>query len=182
MYSSTPAYWAYKSDIRGFIATINYELVGSPSAFFTYEQAGTLADNNLATFNSGGTGERDVTFSFYESRNNPINNTFDVLFSPFESYRVRGVAVRASGPWDNRSGQPVRNVSEGWYIGVEVYYPGSSSNGDSSFAFNYSAAGGTSPGQQIVNIQYYVPVTPGQTYAINVGATGGYVTFDFNQS
>jgi len=180
MYYSTPTQWIYTSNIVAFYSATSYAQAGSPGAFYAYYQAGAYADSILSQFNSG-SGERTVTYSpnynYYNPNTGGYWNEGD-----FVSYRVRGTAARASGPWDNRSGDPVRGIGSGWYIGVEVEYPGSSGNGTSSSAFGYSAAGGTSPGQQNVNVQYYVSVTPGQQYYIDVGYEGGYVVLQFQQS
>jgi len=180
MYSTTPDQWIYTTNIYGFYSQTGYAEAGSPSAFYAYYQAGAAADSILSQMNSGGTGDRTVTIapntSYYNTNTNGYYN-----FSDFQSYRIRGVASRASGPWDNRSGDPVRGIGNGWYIGVEVFYPGSSSNGAPSSAFGYTAAGGTSPGQQFVTTASYVSVTPGQQYYIDVGATDGSVTLQYVQ-
>jgi hypothetical protein len=180
MYYSTGNQWVYTSNIVGFYSATGFAQAGSPGAFFAYYQAGAAADSVLASMNSGGTGERDVTiapnYNYYNPNTNGYYNEGD-----FASYRIRGTASRASGPWDNRSGNPVQGINDGWYIGVEVLYPGSSGNGTSSSALGYTAAGGTSPGQQNVNVQSYVSVTPGQQYYIDVGYEGGYVVIQYVQ-
>lgn len=179
MYSSTPDQWVYTSNIPGFYSGISFREAGSPSGFFTYDVAGAQADSVLASMN-GSTADRTVAIFPYFNYLNPNTNGYFTDFEFFQ-YRIRGVASRASGPWDNRAGQPVRGIGDGWYIGAEVFYPGFSSNGTQSSAFGYTAAGGTSPGEQNVIVQYYVSVTPGQTYNIEVGGEGGYVVLQFSQ-
>jgi hypothetical protein len=183
MYSTTPDQWNYVTGGNNFAfySQIGTAQTGSISAYYTYEQAGAVADAALADINSGGTGDRIAVFDQRRNFYNPnTGGYYDV--ADFVSLRVRGVATRASGPWDNRSGQPVRGIGSGWYFGVEVFYPGFSSDGTPSSAFGYTAAGATSPGQQTVILRNYVPVTPGQTYNITVGETGGYVVLRFYQS
>lgn len=179
MYYSTPDSWVYQSDIVGFYSATGFSQSGSPSAFFAYYQAGAAADSILSQMNSS-TADRTVTiapnYNYYNPNTNGYYNESDFL-----SYRIRGTASRASGPWDNRSGNPVQGINQGWYIGVEVFSPGSSGNGTSSSALGYTAAGGTSPGQQNVNVQSYVSVTPGQQYYIDVGYEGGYVVIQYVQ-
>lgn len=178
MYYSTPDSWVYTS-ILAFYAYFKYDEAGSPNAFYTYNLAGSTADRALSNVNAGGTGDRNVSYRLESSFYNPNTGGYGG-YAETASYRVRGTATRASGPWDNRSSQPVQ--SGDWYMGIEVFEPGTSGNGTSSSAFGYTAAGGTSPGQQNFNIQYYVPVTPGQTYYIDVGYEGGYVVLYFEQS
>lgn len=180
MFFSYPATWQYTTNIYAFYSQQGTAQAGSPSGFFSYEQAGNFADGVLAGMNSGGTGERDVTIFPYNNYYNPNTNGFYTEFEQF-SYRIRGVASRASGPWDNRSGQPVIGIGNGWYIGAEVYYPGVDLPGTTSAALGYEAAGGTSPGQQFVTTASYVPVTPGQQYFILVGTEGGQVILQFVQ-
>lgn len=180
MYSTTPDQWIYTSNIVGFYSATSYSQAGSPSAFFAYYQATAAAESVLSSMNSGGTGDRNVTIAPYYNYWNPSTNGYWTE-SDFQSYRIRGTASRASGPWDNVSGNPVQGIGNGWYIGVEVYYPGFSSNGTPSSALGYSAAGGTSPGQQFVTTASYVPVTPGQQYFIEVGAADGLVVIQYVQ-
>lgn len=184
MYSTTPDQWIYTSGGSnfGFYSQTGTDQAGSISGFYTYEQAGAQADSVLASVNSGGTGDRNVVFFPVTSYYNPNTGGYYTDFMDPVSLRVRGVATRASGPWDNRSGNPVRGIGNGWYFGVEVFYPGSSSNGTPSSAFGYTAAGATSPGQQTVLVPSYVPVNPGQNYSITVGEAGGYVVLRFYQS
>ena len=178
MYYSTGDQWVY-SDLLAFYAYISYAEAGSPNAYYTYNLAGSTADRALASVNASGSGQRTVNYRLESSFYNPNTGGYGG-YAEGPTYTVRGTAVRSSGPWDNRSSQPVQTGE--WYMGIEVLNPGYSSNGTPSSAFGYSAAGGTSPGQQNVNVQYYVPVTPGQQYYIDVGYSGGYVTLQFQQS
>lgn len=182
VYSTTPDQWIYTAGGNNFVfySQEGTAQAGSVSAFYTYEQAGNVADAALASINSGGTGDRVAVFDQRRNFYNPnTGGYYDV--ADFVSLRVRGVATRASGPWDNRSGQPVRGIGNGWYFGVEVFYPGSTANGTPSSALGYSAAGGTSPGQQFVTTASYVPVTPGQQYFIEVGTENGVVVIQYVQ-
>jgi hypothetical protein len=162
---------------------------GSPSgtaviASYTYDQAGSYAEGDLAYFNSGGTGERAIGYNrlllFYNPNlSPPTRYWYDLSFSG--EIIIRGVATRASGPWDNRSGQIANGINSGWYVGVEVYYPPSTTNGTPSSAFGFTAPGGTQGDPSPSVGASFVSVTPGQTYTITVGQAGGAVTFQFTQ-
>lgn len=153
---------------------------GSVDAFYTYSQAGSVADSALADINSGGTGDRIATWNRIRNYYNPNTGGF-YDEATFVSERVRGTAVPASGPWDNRSSAQVRGIGSGWYFGIEVYYPPTGGDGTPSSAFGFSVAGGTastSPGSATYT---NVNVSGGATYTIEVGSSGGSVVVQFYQ-
>jgi hypothetical protein len=147
---------------------------------YTFNTAGGYADSILAQFNSGGTGERTVNFAQIVNYYNP-STTLTSTFFQNPTYTVRGIASRASGPWDNRTDTPLDFNTTQWYIGVEVYYPPEQQDGTPSAAFGFSAPGGTQANPSPSTFVSSVAVTPGQTYTITVGQAGGAVTFQFTQ-
>jgi hypothetical protein len=155
---------------------------GSSSDFFTYNQAGSYSDSVLGQFNSGGTGERNISFTPIINYWNPVTSLGTTVLEDSVTYRIRGVASTFSGPWSNRTNQPARGINEGWYISFDVFVPGSSGNGTASSALGWTAAGATAPNQQTVIVLPFLTVTPGQTYNIIVGSPGGYVVLQFEQS
>lgn len=182
MYSTTPDQWIFTTGNFNFAVYSAQGTTdpGSQSSAYTYSQIGALSDSALTSLNIGAPAERDASFLQIYNYYNPNTGGF---YNGLQTYsqRIRGTAVRASGPWDNRSDEIVRGVGTGWYFGVEVFYPGLSYDGTQSSAFGYTAAGGTSPGQQNVTTASYVPVVPGQTYNIQVGTLNGAVTLQFVQ-
>ena len=152
---------------------------------YSYAQAGSAADFVLSLFNNGGTGERDVGFSQLLLLDNPSLSPATRYFSIdnfIPDIRVRGVASRAFGPWDNRSGDIANGISNSWSIGAERYFPPSTTNGDPSSAFGYTVQGGTQADPSPIQAFGSLSVTPGQTYNINVGGPqGGFVQFEFVQ-
>jgi hypothetical protein len=187
-YTELPGFFQYTSNIAMVLA---YQTSSTPGPTVitggsTYAYAGSYADFYLAFANSGGTGERDFGFPQLLLLENPslspANRYWqDTTFVP--SLRIRGVASRASGPWDNRSESTFANgTGNGWYIGVELYYPPSTTNGDPSSAFGFTVQGGTQFNPSPTEFFGSVSVTPGQTYSINVGGPqGGFVQFQFVQ-
>jgi hypothetical protein len=150
----------------------------------TYAYAGSYADNILSLANSGGTGERDFGYPqlfLAENPSLPLATRYwqDTIFIP--SLIIRGVASRASGAWDNRSGQIANGIGNAWNIGVELYLPPTTQNGTPSSAFGFSAPGGTEGTPQPSTFVGSVAVNPGQTYTITVGSVSGVVQFQFTQ-
>lgn len=156
---------------------------GSVDAYYTYAQAGAVGDSAIADINASGTGDRTVTFNQVRNFYNPNTGGFYDQ-ADFVQLRVRGSAVRASGPWDNRSQQQVRGIGSGWYFGIEVYYPPVVSDGTPSSAFGYTVVGGTASNPSPSGLFGPFGVDPGQTYNIVVGTGGGgsgSVTIQFYQ-
>ena len=152
----------------------------------TYAYAGNYADGTLAEANRGGTGERDFGYPQLLLFDNPSLSPAtrywqDTNFIP--NLRIRGVASRTSGPWDNRSENTFANgTGNAWSIGVDLYYPPETVNGDPSSAFGYTVQGVTSANPDPIQAFGSLSVTPGQTYNINVGGPqGGFVQFEFVQ-
>jgi hypothetical protein len=186
-YAEIPGQFVYTSNIA---AVLSYQVSTSPPTFSTiattYEQAGSAADGVLSLFNRGGTGEREVGYNqliLLANPSLPLPTRYwniDAFVGPLI---IRGTASRASGPWDNRSPVDVANgIGNGWYIGVELYYPPETVNGSPSSAFGYTVQGGTQNNPAPVEAFGSVSVTPGQTYSINVGGPqGGFVQFQFVQ-
>jgi len=153
---------------------------GSQAAAYTYAQAGAIADSVLASLNSGGTGERDVSFTQILNNYNPNTGGFYDQPTGY-AQRIRGTATPASGPWDNRSSEIVRGIGNGWYFGVDVYYPPEVTNGTPSSAFGYTVQGGTVNNPTPIQNFGTNSIIPGQTYQIIVGSPSGFVTFRFVQ-
>ena len=160
-----------------FYSLIGTAQPGSQAAAYTYAQVGAIADSVLAQLNAGGPFERDVSFSQVYNNYNPNTGGFYDQPTGY-ARRIRGTAVPASGPWDNRSNAIVQGIGNGWYFGVEVYYPPEPVEGGPSSAFGYTAQGGAPP-QEI--LESNVPVVPGQTYTIQVSPSSGLVQFQFIQ-
>jgi hypothetical protein len=139
---------------------------------YTFNTAGGYADSILAQFNSGGTGERTVNFTQIVNYYNP-STTLTSTFFQFPTYTVRGIASRASGPWDNRTNTPLDFNTTQWYIGVDVYYPPTSQDGTPSSAFGFTVQGGTQNNPTPDGFFGSISVTPGQTYQIIVGSPSG---------
>jgi hypothetical protein len=173
-YGQSPGFFQYTSNIAAVLA---YQTSGSPgpnriTGGSTYAYAGNDADGTLAIINSGGTGEREIGFPqllLLENPSLPPATRYwqDTTFVP--SLRIRGVASRSAGPWDNRSGQIANGTGNGWYIGVDLYYPPETVDGTPSSAFGFSAPGGTQANPSPSTFVGSVAVTPGQTYTIVVG-------------
>lgn len=185
LYSEVPGDYTYNG-VYGASYGASFDFVGSPTAFYTYAQAGAYADGVLATANSGGTGDRYITLDPLELGWNPSTGGYFTQPSNPQTYRVIGVAERVLGPWDNRSSAPVGGPNQPpvqWGIGILVYTPGGAFNGSPSSAFGFTAAGTTSAGQpRVISGASSVSVTPGQQYNIQVGDANGYVQFQFSQS
>jgi hypothetical protein len=186
-YTELPGFFQYTSNIAAVLSQQTSSTPG-PGSFnlpYDYAQAGSAADGVLSIFNSGGTGQREVGYPQLLLFDNPSLSpatryfSIDTFVGPLI---IRGVASRASGPWDNRSGQIANGIGNGWYIGVELYYPPSTTNGDPSSAFGFTVQGGTQFNPSPSQFFGSVSVTPGQTYSINVGGPqGGFVQFQFVQ-
>jgi len=175
-----PVYSAFTSSGSPVVPPSGTAVIG----YYTYAEAGSYADGVLSQLNSGGTGEREIAYNrlelFYNPNLSPANRYwYDLSFSG--PITIRGVASRASGPWDNRSGQIANGINTGWFIGVEVYSPPTTQNGTPSSAFGFSAPGGTQGTPQPSTFVASVAVNPGQTYTITVGQSGGVVQFQFTQ-
>jgi hypothetical protein len=156
----------------GFYSQQGTSQAGSVDAFYTYAQAGSVADAALAAVNSGGTGDRTVVFDQRRSFYNPNTGGYYDQ-ADFVTLRVRGTATPASGPWDNRSSSPVQGIGNGWYFGIEVYYPPSGGDGAPSSAFGLSVVGGTAGNPAPTASYSNVGVSSGATYNIEVGGGGG---------
>lgn len=145
----------------------------------------------LASVNSSGSGDRTASWPQLQLGTNLFGGTplYWTEQLGTNSARVRGLAERSSGPWDNRSGEIANGTGEYWYFGVEVYVPDSTTAGGASSAFGYTVAGvGANEPQNITNFGTQ-SVTPGQTYTIVVGGPdnisggqSGGVSFQFYQS
>lgn len=152
---------------------------GNPSAFITYEQAGNYADSVLATLNSGAPAERTRTFSQNYFWKNPVTGGF-FNTGDFITLTIRGYITPNGGPWDNRSSAIASGLGNGWFMAGEQLVTVPDYAGNPSVAFGYTFPGGA-VGQPAPVEQYYnVPVTPGQSYYIQVD--GGEVTLQFLQS
>jgi hypothetical protein len=186
-FTTTAGQFVYATNIASVLA---YQTSNSPEpnrvlGGRTYAYAGNYADGILATINSGGTGEREIGFPqllLLENPSLPPATRYweDTTFvGPLQ---VRGVASRASGPWDNRSESTFANgIGNGWYIGVELYFPPTPQDGTPSAAFGFSAPGGTQANPSPSTSVGSVAVNPGQTYTITVGSVSGVVQFQFTQ-
>lgn len=187
LYFDDPGYFAYDNTGAIYAARYvpSYDQAGSPTGL-SYNNVTTYAGLVLSSFNSGGTGDRVVTYEPLAVSWNPSTGGYFDYLEGAVTLRINGVAERLLGPWDNRSNTPVGGPSQPpteWSIGVQVFVPGSSGPGSPSSAFGYTAAGTTSAGQAQIKVNAtYVPVTPGQTYNITVGGASGYVTLQFLQS
>ena len=186
-FTQTTEEWVYFSSLFGVVLSTQSGTPiqpGDDPVSYTYAQAGSFADAQLASYNSGGSGARDVNFTNLTLTAFPSSPPqYWSSINGFGSTRVRGVLTATSGPWDNRSGQIANGLSGVfWYIGGETFFPGQTANGTPSSAFGFTAAGTTSAGQpQIITSASSVSVTPGQQYNIQVGDSNGYVTFQFSQ-
>jgi len=157
---------------------------GLPPGSLTYAQVGAYVESVLATINSSSS-DRSVTFEPLTIVWGPTLG-YRYLYGAVEARRVIGQGSPSDGPWYNRSGNivggsGVPNID--WNIVIDVFFPGTASNGTQSSAFGRTAAGTTSAGQpQVIVSASSVSVTPGQQYNIEVGSASGYVQFQFNQS
>jgi hypothetical protein len=186
-FTEIPGQFVYDAFIPAVLSQQTSSTPG-PGSFplpYNYAQAGSAADGVLDIFNRGGTGERDVGFPQLLLLDNPSLSPATRYFSIdnfIPNLRVRGVASRTSGPWDNRSGDIANGISNAWSIGVERYFPPSTTNGDPSSAFGYTVQGGTQANPNPIQFFGTNAGTPGQTYNINVGGPqGGFVEFKFVQ-
>lgn len=182
-YTESGGGWVYQTGGDNFLfySQTGTAEAGSIFGWYGYDQAGSYADGQLADINSGGTGEREIIYFQVINYFNPNTGGFYTVYpEPVIKY-VRGVATPASGPWDNRSSAQVRGIGNGWYFGIEVYYPPTGGDGTPSSAFGLSVAGGTAstpPGSATYNQVY---VDGGSTYTIEVGSSGGSVVVQFYQ-
>ena len=184
-FTETPGQFIYTTNIAAVLSQQTSLTSGTFNLPYDYVQAGSAADGVLSIFNSGGTGQREVGYPqllLLENPSLPFATRYFSIDTFVGPLTIRGVASRASGPWDNRSGQIANGIGNGWYIGVELYYPPSTTNGDPSSAFGFTVQGGTQNNPAPVEAFGSVSVTPGQTYSINVGGPqGGFVQFQFVQ-
>jgi hypothetical protein len=171
-YGQSPGFFQYTSNIAAVLSQQTSATSGTFNLPYTYAQAGNYADNRLSEFNSGGTGEREVGYPqllLLENPSLPFATRYFSVDTFVGPLIIRGVASRSAGPWDNRSGQIANGIGNGWYIGVELYYPPETVNGTPSSAFGFSAPGGTQANPSPSTFVGSVAVTPGQTYTIVVG-------------
>jgi len=187
-FTQTTEEWVYFSSLFGVVVSTQSGTPiqpGDDPVSYTYAQAGSFADAQLASYNSGGSGPRDVNFTNLDLVGFPASPPqYWSSISNFGPTRVRGVLTATSGPWDNRSSQIANGLFPAvfWSIGGETFFPGQTTNGTPSSAFGFTAAGTTSAGQpQVITSASTVSVTPGQQYNIQVGDANGYVQFQFSQ-
>jgi hypothetical protein len=171
-YGQSPGFFQYTSNIAAVLSQQTSATSGTFNLPYTYAQAGNDADGTLALINSGGTGEREVGYNqliLLENPSLPFATRYFSIDTFVGPLIIRGVASRSAGPWDNRSGQIANGTGNGWYIGVDLYYPPETVDGTPSSAFGFSAPGGTQANPSPSTFVGSVAVTPGQTYTIIVG-------------
>lgn len=167
-YSSSLGYIAYSNEWSGSL--------GSLSAAPTYLDVYDSSTSTLSGLNSS-TGDRTIAWGPVRFYYNPATTKTYTVYEDFVTKRVRGTIVQSSGPWDNRSYQPVLGIGNGWYIAGEQYFEEPATTGGDSGAFGNNYAGGNGGAATPVTTTN-VAVTPGQTYTITV-ASGGYITFQY---
>jgi hypothetical protein len=150
---------------------------GNPLTAFTFAEANTYVNNLISNLNSGGTGDRSISFviiyNYYNSDTGGFFNGFDIQ----NTIQIRGEVVLQSGPAFNQTNEIVYPY-QSWFIAFDQYFPPENVQGEPSAAFGYTALNG----EQIS--QFNVPVVPGQTYTIVVGGPSqspGLVQFQFIQ-
>jgi hypothetical protein len=187
LYSFSDGFFSFDSTGNIYAAryTPSFDSPGSSDGL-SYINVASYSNAVLRNFNSGGTGDRFVTYDPIGLYWNSSTNGYYWGFESSVTLRINGVAQRLLGPWDNNSpalvGGPTQPPTE-WSIGVQVYNEGGEFPGSPSSAFGFTAAGTTSAGQpQVIVSSAAVSVTPGQQYSIEVGGASGYVQFQFSQS
>jgi hypothetical protein len=153
---------------------------GNPLTAFTFAEANTYVNNFIASANSGGTGDRSISYLILTNNYNSSTGGFFNIFSQVGPIQIRGEVVLQSGPAFNQTNEIVYPF-QNWFIAHDQYFPPESSPGTASSAFGFTVPGSTVPNQQ--NLEFYnnVPVTPGQQYFIQVGTANGYVILEFVQ-
>ena len=156
---------------------------GSPLTAFTFAEANTYVNNLISNLNSGGTGERSISFviiyNYYNSDTGGFFNGFEIQ----NTIQIRGEVVLQSGPAFNQTNEIVYPF-QSWFIAFDQYIPPQDLTGEPSSAFGYTSLGGATP-EEVYRVN--VPVVPGQTYTITVGGPSndpqlaGYVYFQFIQ-
>lgn len=143
----------------------------------TYQQVTDYANSVLAQINSS-TADRTVTWAQYIYYTNPTTYK-TTIEAPFVSRRIRGLATKAYGPWDNSSGQYVLGIGNGWGMYAEIYSSEAATTGGTSYAFGNTYPGGVGGAATPITTTN-VSVTPGQTYTMSPAEdSGGYITFQY---
>lgn len=150
---------------------------GSPLTAFTFAEANTYVNNFIANANSGGTGDRSISYLILTNNYNSNTGGFFNIFNQVGPIQIRGEVVLQSGPAFNQTNEIVYPF-QNWFIAHDQYFPPEFVAGGPSSAFGYTAQGGAPP-QEIS--QANVPVVPGQTYNIQVSPSSGLVQFQFIQ-
>lgn len=174
---TVPGSWSGGLVNGGFVAYSyeNTNFPGSPSNTPTYAEVTSTANATLASINSS-SADRTVSYTVIVYDYNP--NTDGTSVSYFTtSYRARGLASAWIGPWDNTSNNLVKGVGNGWYIQIERYYEGYTTQGASSTAIGRTFPGGDG-GPAGTTTYTNVSVTPGTSYSIVV-PSGGSVTLQY---
>lgn len=153
---------------------------GNPSSYWTYAGVNNYVDSLLANLNSS-TGERTISFVIINNYYNYSTGGFYNDYDDSGSFQTRGEVLLASGPSDNRTNEIVY-PNQSWIISYETYYPPQDNYGSPSSAFGYTVPGGDKTNPNPDASYSNIPVTPGQTYSIQVGSTNGVVQFQFYQS
>lgn len=161
---------------QGFSATaVAYGGATAPPGATTfpvdYNYTTGYADSVLSTFNSGGTGTRNVTYvPLTAYGDGTVTGDFTTIYS------VTGTVSSSSGPWDNTSNSTY--VGPGYTVAGSQVVTVPATTGGTTSAFGYSAAGGTGTTGSTTNATD-VSVTPGSSYGITVGADSGYVRVQY---
>ena len=176
--TGTPASEAWIYSNLGYIAySLEWDgALGAVNSAPTYLQVYDTSTATLAGLNPS-TADRTVSWGPVRYLYNPTTTKTYAEFQNFSTKRVRGTLIQSSGPWDNRSNQPVLGIGNGWYISGEQYFSEPETTGGSSSAFGNTYAGGVGGAATPVTTNN-ISVTPGQAYSISV-ASGGYVTFQY---
>ena len=164
------------------------EQPGSPTAFYTYAQAGALGDSVIAQLNAGAPAERFFSNAALRNVYNQNTGGFYNEYEPANTGFIRGFVSPAQGPWDNRTNEISLGNGQSWVIGGERYFPPSETNGTPSSAFGFTVEGGTEGNPSPNGFFGSISVIPGQTYQIIVGtpssndsSTPAQVNFQFVQ-
>jgi hypothetical protein len=188
-YQVAPAQFIYQVDaIIPIFSIITQSVLPNPPPpgttvdSYSYADAGAWGDGILSIANSGGTGDREISFPgllLFETTSGVAPRYW--ITAVTYALRIRGLATITFGPWNNRSNEIANGLNVKWQIGAEVYYPATTTNGTPSSAFGFSAPGGTEGTPQPSTFVASVAVNPGQTYTITVGSPSGQVNFQFTQ-
>jgi hypothetical protein len=153
---------------------------GSPFTAFTFAEGNTYVNNFIASANSGGTGERSISYLILTNNYNSNTGGFFNIYNQVGPIQIRGEVVLQSGPAFNQTNEIVYPF-QNWFIAHDQYFPPENVDGTPSSAFGSSVQGGTQADPSPSTFVGSVAVTPGQTYNIVVGTVGGAVTFQFDQ-